>query len=130
MKMENKNLDTKSFLEKARVFFKDFITGLSKKGKNGNKLEVSFGITKQFYIIALVVLGTVFLGCIIGFIVIWNKNSSLLAQTWELKNLSSYDLREFYQSESLSESREDLPQTISGMVEMYQFSKSEKERIE
>ena len=62
--------------------------------------------------------------------VIWSKNSSLLAQTWDLKNLSSYDLKEFYQSEYLSEDREDLPQTISGMVEMYRSSKQEKERIE
>lgn len=53
-----------------------------------------------------------------------------MTQTWDLKNLSSYDLKEFYQSEYLSEDREDLPQTISGMVEMYRSSKQEKERIE
>lgn len=128
--MENRNLDIKSLIEKARVFFKDFVAGLAKKGKDGKKLEVSFWITKQSYLIALWILGFVFFWVCVGLGFIWSKHSSLLAQTWDLKNLSSYDLKEFYQSEYLSEDREDLPQTISGMVEMYQLSKAEKERIE
>lgn len=41
-KMENRNLDIKSLIGKARVFFKDFVAGLAKKGKDGKKLEVSF----------------------------------------------------------------------------------------
>lgn len=128
--MENKNLDIKLLIEKVHTFFKDFIAGLAKKGKDGKKLEISFWITKHSYLIALWILGIVFLWVCVGLGVIWIKNSSLLAQTWDLKNLSSYDLKEFYQSEYLSEDREDLPQTISGMVEMYRSSKQEKERIE
>ncbi len=128
--MENKNLDLNALIEKVRNFVKDFVAGLQKQGKDGGKIEISFGITKQSYLVALSILGimtVIFCGSLF---LIWNKHNELLQRTRDLKQLDSYDLKNFSQSEQLAEDKENMPQTIAEMVEMHKLSQEEKERIE
>lgn len=128
--METKNLELNSLIEKAKKLWEDFLAGLKKQGKDGKKLEISFGINKHSYYVALGLLGAMFVLFLSLLFLIWNKNADLTARTWDLKDLNHYDLNSFQQSEMMSEDKDNLPQTIGAMVMTYSGSKAEKERVE
>lgn len=100
------------------------------KGKNGSKLEISFGINKQTYLVTLGIFGVMSVVTAVALFFVWSKNSELTARTWDLKELNKYDLTSFQQSEVMAEDKDSLPQTIEDIVGLYSSSKEEKERIE
>lgn len=127
--MDTKNL-TNSFFEKTKQLFENFLSGIKKQGRDGGKVELTFGINKQAYTVAIGLFALAFaLFCIMLFIV-WQKNSELTAKTWDLKELKHYDLTTFNQDETMQEEKDHFPQTIWALVDLYEQSKTEKERIQ
>lgn len=128
--LENNSTPQVWFLDKVKSFVQDFVAWFMQKGKNGGKLEISFGINKQTYLITLGIFGVMSVVTVMALFFVWSKNSELTARTWDLKELNKYDLTSFQQSEVMAEDKDSLPQTIEDIVGLYSSSKEEKERIE
>lgn len=128
--LENNSTPQVWFLDKVKSFVQDFVAWFMQKGKNGSKLEISFGINKQTYLVTLGIFGVMSVVTVMALFFIWSKNSELTARTWDLKELNKYDLTSFQQSEVMAEDKDSLPQTIEDIVGLYSSSKEEKERIE
>lgn len=127
--MDNKNA-TASFLEKGKQLLDNFLSGLKKQGKDGGKVELSFGINKHAYLISLALLGASFLTFCVMFFFVWSKHAELTQRTRELKELKSYELTPFRQEEVMQEEKDHFPQTIAELVALYQTSQAEKDRIQ
>jgi hypothetical protein len=58
----------------------------------------------------------------------WTKNQELVGRTRELKELSQYNMTDF--SNAMSNEGIDMPSTIQEMVDLYDKSVQDKQRIE
>lgn len=122
------NID--ALVEKGKKFWKDFLEGLNKQGKDGKKVNITFGINKQSYYIALWILWATILLFIVGLLFVWYKHTQLTKNTRNLKELDQYTMTEFKQSEIMADEKDNLPQTIGEMVGMYQTFSGEKHRLD
>ena len=94
------------------------------------KREFTFWVSKQSYIVALILLViSIWAAWAAGYFV-WEKNEELIARTWNLKELNQYNLSEFQSSDAMNEDRDHLPSTIDEMIAVYNSSKNNKERLE
>ncbi len=127
---ENKNLDLKVLIEKAKQLWNDFIAGLKKQGKDGTKVEISFWINKQSYLVALGILGGMLIALGVAIFFIRKKQVQLTEKTWDLKELYYYDLNQIQQAEVMSEDKDHFPKTIQELLDFHALSKQEKESVE
>ena len=104
--------------------WKEFLEWLQKQGKDGKKINISFWINKQSYYVALGILIVMIITFCVGLGVVLYKNNQLTSRTWDLKQLSEYNMTWFEQSEVMSDEKDSLPKTIAELVKMYQDAQS------
>ncbi len=93
-----------------------------------NPKEFTFWVSKEAYIIALLLCIASIWACVLSVYNTWQKNEEVNARVWELKELSHYNLPEF--SKEMSTEGVDLPTNIQWMVDLYDKSVQDKKRIE
>lgn len=90
--------------------------------------EFTFWVSKEAYLISLLWLIVSIWAFGMAVYYAWLKNEELIAKTRELKELNQYNLPDF--SRAMSSEWVDLPTTIQEMVELYDKSLQDKQRIE
>ena len=93
-----------------------------------NKKEFTFWVSKEAYMIALLLFIVSIWAFVLSAYYTWQKNEELNARAWELKELSNYNLPEF--SKEMSTEGVDLPTNVQWMVDLYDKSVQDKKRIE
>lgn len=127
--MDTMQANINTLIEKGKKIWKNFLEGVNKQGKDGKKITITFGVNKQSYYIALGILWATILLFGVGVVFVWNKHAQLTKDTRDLKELNQYMMKEFEQSEAMSDEKDNLPQTIGEILAMHKTLGGEKERL-
>lgn len=127
--MDTLQQNLNSFLEKWKKMWKEFLEGLQKQGKDGKKINISFWINKQSYYVALSILIVMMITFCVWLGIIWYKNNQLTLRTWDLKQLSEYNMVWFQQSDIMNDEKDSLPKTVAELIRMYQDAEARKKEL-
>ena len=129
MPEENQTQEQQSLKDQAKALWAK-VAWKIKKWWDSEKKEFTFWVSKQSYIVALILMLVAMWVAWAWAYFVWTKNEELISRTMKLKELSHYNLASFLENEAMTEDRDHLPWSIDEMITVYTTSKTEKERLE